>query len=134
MTWLYNNKLFDAPSEEHYGFVYKITNLSNNKVYIGKKLFWFKKTRIVKGKKKRYLAPSDWKEYYGSSVTLKKDIEQLGVDNFQREIIKLCKNKGECSYFEAKTQFDQSVLLQPEQYYNDWIICRVHRKHILNGS
>ena len=131
MEWLCNGEVFNEPSDQHYGFVYKITNLSNGKIYIGKKLFWFKKTKILKGKKKRYLAPSDWKTYYGSSVTLKADVESLGVDLFKREIVKLCKNKGECSYYEAKAQFDNSVLLNPELYYNDWIICRVHRKHIL---
>lgn len=131
MVWLHNGEVFDQPSDEHYGFVYKITNLQNNKAYIGKKLFWFKKTKILKGKKKRYLAASDWKNYYGSSVSLKADIEALGVDLFKREIVKLCKNKGECSYYEAKLQFDTSVLLNPEMYYNEWIICRVHRKHIL---
>ena len=131
MVWLCNGVVFEEPSAEHYGFVYKITNLVNNKMYIGKKLFWFKKTKMLKGKKKRYLAPSDWKEYYGSSIALKKDVEEMGVDHFKREIIMLCKNKGECSYYEAKAQFDASVLLNPDLYYNDWIICRVHRKHIL---
>ena len=131
MQWLYNGEVFEEPSENEYGFVYKITNLTNNKIYIGKKLFWFKKIKTLKGKKKRYLVASDWKDYYGSSIALKKDLDLLGVDLFKREIIRLCKNKGECSYFEAKTQFDQSVLLNPEMYYNDWIICRVHRKHIL---
>lgn len=131
MVWLYNGEVFDQPSDEYYGFVYKITNLQNNKAYIGKKLFWFKKTKIIKGKKKRYLAASDWKSYYGSSLLLKADVELLGVDLFKREIVQLCKNKGECSYYEAKLQFDKSVLLNPEMYYNDWIICRVHRKHIL---
>jgi len=131
MVWFYNGEVFDQPSDEHYGFVYKITNLQNNKSYIGKKLFWFKKTKILKGKKKRYLAPSDWKDYYGSSVALNKDIELIGADQFKREIIMMCKNKGECSYYESKAQFDCAVLLNPEMYYNDWIICRVHRKHIL---
>lgn len=131
MEWLYNEEVFNEPSDEHYGFVYKITNLSTGKIYIGKKLFWFKKTKMLKGKKKRYLAPSDWKTYYGSSIALKADVESLGVDLFKREIVKLCRNKGECSYYEAKAQFDNSVLLNPELYYNDWIICRVHRKHIL---
>ena len=77
MVWLYNGEMFDQPSDEHYGFVYKITNLQNNRAYIGKKLFWFKKTKILKGKKKRYLATSDWKNYYGSSVSLKADIEHF---------------------------------------------------------
>ena len=130
MTWYYKGKPYEEPSEEYYGFVYEITNITNQKSYIGKKLFWFKKTKMLKGKKKRYLAPSDWKTYYGSSKLLKEDIEKLGVDSFRREIIMLCKNKGECSYYEAKAQFDASVLFSPELYYNDWIICRVHRKHV----
>lgn len=130
MGWLYDGVVFEQPLDEYYGFVYQITNLTNNKVYIGKKLFWFKKTKILKGKKKRYLAESDWKEYYGSSVTLSEDVKTFGKDNFKREILKLCKSKGECSYYEAKIQFEKNVLLNPDLFYNDWIICRVHRKHI----
>jgi hypothetical protein len=128
--WLYHGAPFEEPEAEHYGFVYKITNTQTQKSYIGKKLFWFKKTRMVKGKKKRYLGASDWKTYYGSSKEVQKDVELLGEGAFLREIIKLCKNKGECSYYEAKAQFDLGVLFNPEMYYNDWIICRVHRKHI----
>lgn len=131
MTWFYHGAPYDEPSDQYYGFVYRITNTINQKAYIGKKLFWFKKTKVLKGKKKRYLAPSDWKSYYGSSKAVQADIEQYGEDKFTREIITLCKNKGECSYYEAKAQFDNNVLFQPEMYYNDWIICRVHRKHIL---
>ena len=131
MQWIYRGLPFEEPSDEFYGFVYKITNQTNQKSYIGKKLFWFKKTKILKGKKKRYLAPSDWKTYYGSSVSVQKDLEILGAESFTREILVLCKNKGECSYYEAKMQFDHGVLFNPEMYYNDWIICRVHRKHIL---
>ena len=129
--WLYNGVPFEEPHEQHYGFVYVITNLTNNKQYIGKKLFWFKKTKTLKGKRKRYLAPSDWKKYYGSSKALAADVEALGEENFKREILHLCKGKGECSYYEAKEQFDRAVLLNPEMYYNDWIIVRVHRKHVL---
>lgn len=130
MTWLYNNEVYDQPTEEYYGFVYRITNLVNNKIYIGKKLFWFKKTKVLKGKKKRYIAPSDWKSYFGSSKAVYADVQQYGEDMFKREIVKLCKSKGECSYYEAKIQFEHDVLLNPDLYYNDWIICRVHRKHI----
>lgn len=129
--WTYKGVEFEEPGEDNYGFVYKITNTQTQKMYLGKKLFWFKKTKMLKGKKKRYLAPSDWKTYYGSSIALKKDIDLIGAESFRREIIMLCKNKGECSYYEAKSQFDNAVLLNPEMYYNDWIICRVHRKHIL---
>lgn len=129
--WLYNNEEFTAPEPHQYGFVYIITNLTNNKQYIGKKLFWHKKTKILKGKRKRYLAESDWKTYFGSSPALKEDVKNLTPTAFKREILHLCSSKGECSYYEAKEQFDRSVLLNPEMYYNDWIIVRVHRKHIL---
>jgi hypothetical protein len=131
MTWLLNGAVFEEPSENDYGFVYKITNNIDSKIYIGKKLFWFKKTKTLKGKKKRYLAPSDWKTYFGSSKAVQEDVKRLGEDMFTREIIRLCKNKGECSYYEAKFQFEHNVLYEPQRYYNDWIICRVHRKHIL---
>lgn len=128
--WLFNNEPFDKPSEADYGFIYIITNKVNNKQYIGKKLFWHKKIRYYKGKRKRFLAESDWQSYFGSSKALQQDLEQLGEENFTRVIIRLCKNKGECSYYEAKEQFDRAVLFNPEQYYNDWIICRVSRKHV----
>ena len=129
--WLYNGQPFQEPSEEHYGFVYMITNLETGKMYIGKKLFWFKKIKTLKGKRKRYLAASDWKKYYGSSVAVKADVDLLGQDKFKREILHLCKSKGECSYYEAHEQIVRAVLLNPDLYYNDWIICRVHRRHIL---
>jgi len=128
--WTLDDVTFEGPSAQHYGFVYLITNLVTGKKYVGKKLFWFKKTRQVKGKKKRYLAESDWKTYYGSSKLLQSDIDTIGVDKFKREILHLCKNKGECSYYEAKEQFDRAVLFNPELYYNDWIICRISRKHV----
>ena len=133
-NWFYNGEVFESPDEEHYGFVYNITNLQTGKQYIGKKLFWFKKTKILKKKKVRYLGESDWKSYYGSSITLNKDVAELGEDNFKREILHLCKSKGECSYLETKEQIQRDVLLNPDLYYNDWVICRVHRKHILNES
>jgi len=130
MSWIYNGIEYTEPQEEYYGFVYIITNILTNRKYIGKKLFWFKKTKQVKGKKKRYLVPSDWIEYWGSSKELQQDILAQGNQYFTREIIHLCKNKGECSYLEAKEQFDREVLMRPDEYYNDWIMCRVHRKHI----
>jgi hypothetical protein len=128
--WLYRGSEFLGPSENDYGFVYIITNLQTNKQYIGKKLFWHKKTKTLKGKKKRYLAESDWKTYYGSSKDLSEDIKLIGKDLFQREIIHLCSSKGECSYKEAKEQFQRGVLLNSELFYNDWIIVRVHRRHL----
>jgi hypothetical protein len=125
-----NGEPFAGPSEGDYGFIYCITNLTTNKRYIGKKLFWNKKTKQVKGKKKRYLAESDWRDYFGSNDDLKADIEKLGIDNFKRDILYLCPSKGECNYMEAKVQFDLDVLRHPDEFYNHWIMVRTHRRHL----
>jgi hypothetical protein len=128
--WIHNQEPFVQPREGDYGFVYCITNVATGRRYIGKKLFWNRKTRQVKGKKKRYLAESDWQDYWGSNDELKADIEQQGIDNFTRVILHLCGNKGECSYMEAKLQFELDVLRRPTEFYNAWIMIKVHRKHL----
>ena len=114
---------------DNYGFVYIITNLSNNKKYIGKKFFYSSKTKQVKGKKKKIKVSSDWKDYYGSNNELKNDIELLGKELFKREIIHLCKSKGDCGYLEAKEQFVRHVL-ETDDYYNTWIMVRVRKSHL----
>lgn len=127
--WLYNNEPIEDIPEGIVGFVYLITNLTNNRKYIGKKNFYFSKTKQVKGKKKRIKVESDWKDYYGSNKELQADVESLGKENFKREILKLCKSKGEFGYYEAKYQFENNVL-ESEDYYNTWIMVRVHKKHL----
>ena len=130
VNWLFNDELFDETKiEDNYGFVYEITNLETNKKYIGKKLFYFSKTKQVKGKKKRVKVSSDWQTYYGSNEELQKDVKSLGVDKFKRKILHLCKTKGECNYLEAKEQFVNSVL-EKEDYYNNWIMVRIRKSHI----
>jgi hypothetical protein len=128
--WLYNGQVVDSELlDEYIGFVYNITNLTNNRKYIGKKLLKRSKTKQVKGKKKRMLVESDWKQYYGSNKELNADVEQFGVNNFKRTIIRLCKTKGECNYWEAKHQFLLDVL-EKDEYYNTWIMVKVHKKHV----
>ena len=132
INWIYkDNDFTEQDIGENYGFVYIITNLSTNKKYIGKKFFYSSRTKVIKGKKKKTKVFSDWLSYYGSNSELQNDVQILGKDNFKREILHLCKTKGECGYLEAKEQFDRAVLYNPELYYNDWIICRIHRKHVL---
>jgi hypothetical protein len=128
MTWLYNDVPFEDIAD-YVGFVYLITNLQNGRKYIGKKNFYFSKTRTIKGKKKRSKVESDWKSYFGSNKELLEDVEKLGQENFKREIIKLCKSKGEFGYYEAKYQFENNVL-ESNEYYNTWIMVRVHKKHL----
>lgn len=49
--WTYNNKPFEEVPEGIVAFVYLITNIENNKKYIGKKLFKFTRSSKKKGKR-----------------------------------------------------------------------------------
>ena len=138
MVWLYENTQIETLPEDCVGFVYLITNKLSGRKYIGKKLAKFSKTtyRVVKlknGNKKRKKIrskiDSDWQTYWSSSDELNKDIELLGEDNFTREILFYCKSKSECTYIEARTQFEQKVL-ESDDYYNGQISCRIHQSHI----
>ena len=130
MTWYYANEEVTTIPEGMVGFVYCITNTLDNRRYFGKKTFYFSKTRTIKGKKKRSKVESDWREYYGSSDELKKDVEKLGVFCFRRDIIHYCKNKGMMSYLELREQVDNRLLEKPELFYNRQIHCRIHQTHV----
>lgn len=133
MSWTYEGQPFTSDMISDYvGFVYQITNLQNGKKYIGKKWFWStRKLPPLKGKtrKRTVKKESDWIKYFGSSEEVKLLVEQHGEDNFQRDILRLCKTKGECTYYEAKFQFDFDVLLR-DDYYNEFIGCKIHSKHL----
>jgi hypothetical protein len=140
MSWTYQTLPVEILPEDCIGFVYLITNMTNGRMYIGKKLAKFSKTtqRTVKlkngtkkKKKIRTKVDSDWRDYYGSSPELTKDVESLGKDNFSREILYYCRSKSECSYIEAREQFSRRVL-ESKDYYNGHIQVRVHGSHIIN--
>ena len=117
------------------GFVYLITNTTNDRMYIGKKLAKFKRSKApLKGRRnrRRYKVESDWQEYYGSSDDLTIDIKRLGAENFEREILFYCKSKSELSYVEAREQYSRKVL-ETKDYYNGHIRVRVHGKGILKS-
>ena len=130
--WLYENKPFEETPEEYQGFVYEVTEIDTGKKYIGKKNFWKPKTLPVTKTRKRRVrtrTESDWREYFGSSNELQNLVESRGSDKFKREILILCKTKGEMSYHEAKLQFERDVLLSDE-YFNEFIGCKIHSRHI----
>jgi hypothetical protein len=133
MTWFYRGEEFTSEMIEDYvGFVYLITDKSNNKKYVGKKLLTSKrKLPPLKGKTRRrtVVKETDWQKYYGSSEEVKLMVEEKGADNFHREILFLCNSKGELGYIEAKYQFEHDVLLR-DDFYNGIIQCKVHRNHV----
>lgn len=131
MTWIFEDKQFEPDDDflkDHIGFVYMIEELDTNMKYIGKKLFWKSAFRVKNKKRKRVKLESDWKTYYGSNKVLKEKVIDNEI-NYKRTILKLCKTKGECSYYEAKYQFDYDVLLRKD-FYNELIMCRINSKHL----
>ena len=132
--WYFQGEAYnpETPPEDAVGFVYRITNLSNGMMYIGKKLLWSRRRVAQKGKTRKRIVvkESDWRKYYGSNKALQEEVQKNGEDKYKREILRFCKTKGECSYYEAKEQFDKKALLSDE-YYNNFIGLKVHRKHIL---
>lgn len=131
--WTYNGEVVDNLPEDCEAFVYLITNNTNDKKYVGKKLAKFKTTKPpLKGKKnkRRGYKESDWQTYWGSSDNLKEDVKALGEDKFTREILYFCPSRGVASYLEAREQFERKVLLR-DDYYNGIINVRVGGSKIL---
>lgn len=138
--WIFEDSPVIEIDPIYLGFVYIITQISTGKKYIGKKKCVFKKTSIKtvtlkngtkKKKKIRSLVPSDWLTYYGSSANLLVEVEKSGYNDFKREIIVFCKKETELSYMEAKLQFESNCLMKPLEYFNEWIMVRTRRDHLI---
>lgn len=127
--WVYENKPIEEIPEGAIGFVYEIHNTINGRRYIGKKNFFFSKTKQVKGKKKKIKVESDWKTYYGSNKDLQDHVALYGEHRFERKIMKICRTKGEMTYYETKYIFATDAVIS-EDYYNDWVMCRVRKNHV----
>ena len=130
--WLYLERVFDSDDVgDNFGFVYLITNKSNQRQYIGRKYFW--SFRKPPGKKRKVKQESDWKKYYGSCPELKEDIKKYGKEFFSREILSLHVTKGICNFEETKQLFLNNVLSESlddgsPAYYNSNILGRYMRK------
>ena len=112
-----------------FGFIYIITNLKNNRKYIGKKQCISKtKRKPLKGRtnKRIVLKESDWKIYTSSSNDLNLDIQKFGKEKFVFKILKTCNSKWELAYYEIKEQLDRNVLLRND-FYNGIINVRIGR-------
>ena len=130
--WIYEGSPFTSDDiGDYYGFVYRITNTSTQKSYIGRKYFYQK--RKPRGGKRRVTSESDWKRYYGSSDDLKRDIREIGRTSFRREILSLPTTLGKVNYEETKQLFLHNVLMESlddgtPMYYNSNILGRYMRK------
>lgn len=128
--WIYQDQHFtDDMIEDYTGFVYMITCLKSNRMYIGQKNFYSARTKILKGKKKKYKVISDYKDYYGSNLELQELVKQRGPEAFEREILWLCKNKGTQNYLELREQIDRRVM-ESDLYFNSFVGGKIHKKHI----
>ena len=130
--WTFLERTFDSSDVgDFFGFVYLITNKSNQRQYIGRKYFW--SFRTPKGKKRKVKQESDWKKYYGSCPELKEDVKEFGKENFKREILSLHETKGKTNYEETRQLFVNNVLSESldngnPKYYNSNILGRYYRK------
>lgn len=143
--WLYGKekiKSIENFPEGAIGFIYKITNLTNNKIYYGRKTC----TGVLKKKltKKEKLLPENkrkkfkyvvteykgWLEYTGSSDYLNADIEK--GHKIKKEIIKFCFNKSQMTYYELETIIVNNALLD-ENCYNGNILGKIFASQILNN-
>ena len=130
--WVYKGSVFDSDDiGNHYGFVYRITNTTSSKSYIGRK--YFVQKRKPKGGKRRVTSESNWKQYYGSSDELKQDIRRDGKNTFKREILSLHRTLGRVNYEETKQLFLNNVLQETlgdgsPKYYNSNILGRYYKK------
>ena len=126
--WLYDGVVFESENiEDYFGFCYLLTDLENEKMYIGRKYFY--QNRKKKGQRKRVRSESDWKTYYSSSKKVKHLVQEFGGARFKREILGLWKKKGQVNYNETKLLFNHNVLEAVDDkgeklYYNDNIMNR----------
>ena len=121
---------------DFYGFVYNITNLQNQRQYIGRKYFWQKRkprTNDKTVKRRRVTSESNWRDYYGSCPELKEDVAKFGKESFRRTILSLHKTPGKVNYEETRQLFLNNVLTESltdgtPLYYNSNVLGRYYKK------
>ena len=127
--WIYEDKEVTSDTlAGFYGFVYIIVDRETGKKYIGRKYIW--SYRKEKGSSRRKKQESDWQDYYSSN----EDLKQIGKENpgrLKREILHLCRSRGECNFLEVAEQFKRDVLYSDE-YMNDNINGKWFKKNAMS--
>lgn len=105
--------------ENHFGFLYRITEKTTGKMYIGSKQYWvwngptagYKCTDVTDEEwwNPKLWKENDWKNYTGSCVPLNKMIE-MDPDNYFYEVISLHKDKLDLMLSEIELQVSENVL------------------------
>lgn len=72
-----------------YGYIYKITNLINGKIYIGQRKIY-----------DEFRDDLSLDKYMGSGVYINRSINKNGIENFSKEIIDFADSKEELNYKE----------------------------------
>lgn len=127
--WTFEGNEVDEPVADMLGFVYKITNITTGRFYIGRKNVVSKSTKPpLAGEKKKRITfkESDWKHYWSSSKELQADIETLGVDNFKREILVWCANISVLQYLEQYHIFTNNCMVS-SLAYNSWFDVKLRK-------
>lgn len=145
MQWIFKNKEFTKNDvlDNWIGFVYLITLTSQSgekKYYIGKKNFFtmakqnLAKKDISEDKRKktyRRKKTFTFEKYNGSSKALLELVEQ-GWE-IKKNIIRICKTKGELTYYEVFYQMKYNALLS-DKFLNDNILGKFYKKHFFENN
>lgn len=133
MNWILPLNFFE-PQKGDIGFLYCITQISTGKKYIGRKIFWTKKTFQKNGIQRRKTVQSDWQRYWGSGPLLQSEILRCGKEDFRREMLLIANSKSELSYLETYAILYSGALLRPDEYFNEWFSAKITRGHLTKVS
>lgn len=109
---------YDCIPDGVLGFLYKITDLSNGKFYIGIKQVSKKiKRKPLKGKKRSRISQgeSDWKTYCSSSGEISESVK-LNKSNYKFEILSFHPTKTLLKYAEAEHLVKNNCLFDNNCY------------------
>jgi len=149
--WTYQekpvNSLEDFPKGT-YGFIYEVLHKVSGMKYIGKKVLFFERNKVLgkraleelkqerkdkglRGRtplKKKVISESDWKTYYGSQNEIKELVTNGQPEDFTRTILQLVPKKKLLTYYENKWLFSKEVIEPGSKYLNNSVEGRYFRK------